>query len=540
MVILLRLALRSHRTGIIATGVIGGIGGLLNAFAFVQIAGATHAERLVFAHQMEIIGRQFSYILPPPIQLDTMGGYLTWRDFSSISVIYAIWAVLAATGAARGDEERRLTELWLASGVSRTRWLIGRTAGFLMGSTLSIAVMMAVTAAGAAAAGDPLPAGGIALEGVAYVGLTLCAFGIGVAVAQLFVTRRAAALAASGLLIGLFFLNSALRSGVEVGAARWLSPFYYFDRSTPLLDRGTLDVVATAALLSAGLMLVVFASFAFARRDVGGTSIASRRRTAPPTARASKDPLLRMPVVAAVAQQRGWIAGWAIGMAALAYVLVSITKVLVDALTSMPGLTQYVSAIGLSSYSDFVGIIWFGTALLIIAIFVVVQVSGWAADDGEGRLELVLAQPVSRTRVVLERVASLLVAVLIIAAVSTLVVYGTANANGVEMPAGRTALAGLLMLPVAFALGGVGLALVGWRPRLAVVVLGLVTAMSYFTEQFAPIFKLPEWVQRTSVFALYGVPLTRDDWAGTGILMVIGFAGTAIAIGAMRRRDVGS
>ena len=489
---------------------------------------------------MEIIGRQFSYILPPPIQLDTMGGYLTWRDFSTISIIYAIWAVLAATGAARGDEERRLTELWLASGVSRTRWLIGRTAGFLLASTLSIAVMMAVTAAGAAAAGDALPAGGIALEGVAYVGITLSAFGIGLAVAQLFVTRRAAALAASGLLIGLFFLNSALRSGVEVGAARWLSPFYYFDRSTPLLEGGTLDGSATAILLATGLLLVAFASFAFVRRDIGGTSIAGRRRTTPPTARPSRDPLLRTPVLAAVQQQRAWIAGWAIGVAVLAYVLVSITKVLVDAFRSIPGLTQYVSALGLTGYSEFVGIIWFGTALLIIAVFVVVQVNGWAADDGEGRLELVLAQPVSRTRVVLERVASLLVAVAIIAALSTLVVYVTANANGVEMPAGRTARAGLLMLPVAFALGGVGLALVGWRPRLAVVVLGVVTAISYFTEQFAPIFNAPAWVQRTSVFALYGLPLSRDDWPGTGILLGIGAAGTAIAITAMRRRDVGS
>ena len=538
--ILLRLALRSHRTGIITTAVIAGIAGLLNAFGFVQIAGSTHAERVAFAHQMEIIGRQFSYILPPPIQLDTMGGYLTWRDFSTISIIYAIWGVLAATGAARGDEERRLTELWLASGVSRTRWLIGRTAGFLLASTLSIAVMMAVTAAGAAAAGDPLPAGGIALEGVAYVGLTLSAFGIGLAVAQLFVTRRGAALAASGLLIGLFFLNSALRSGVEVGVARWLSPFYYFDRSTPLLEGGTLDGAATAILLAAGLLLVTFASFAFARRDVGGTSIAGRRRTTLPTARPSRDPLLRTPVLAAVQQQRAWIAGWAIGMAVLAYVLVSITKVLVDAFTSIPGLTQYVSALGLTGYSEFVGVIWFGTALLIVAIYVVVQVNGWAADDGEGRLELVLAQPVSRTRVVLERVASLLVAVAIIAALSTLVVYMTANANGVEMPAGRTALAGLLMLPVAFALGGVGLALVGWRPRVAVVVLGVVTAISYFTEQFAPIFNAPPWVQRTSVFALYGLPLSRDDWPGTGILLGIGAAGTAIAITAMRRRDVGS
>ena len=538
--ILLRLALRSHRTGALVMAAVSGIGGLLNAFGFVQIAGATHAERLVFAHQMELLGRQFSYILPPPVQLDTMGGYLTWRDFSSISVVYAIWAVLAATGAARGDEERRLTELWLANGVSRARWLVGRAVGFLLASSASIVLMMLITAAGAAVAGDALPAGGMALETVAYVALTSCAFGIGLIVAQLFVTRRAAALAASAVLVALFMLNSAVRSGVDVGAARWLSPFYYFDRSTPLLAGGALDGPSSAVLFVAGVVFSGLATIAFVHRDVGGTLIARRGRTTSSTARPSRDPLLRIPILALVDQQRGWIAGWAIGLAVLAYFLVSITKVLVDALESIPGLTKYLSATGVSGYSDFVGVIWFGTALLIIAIFVIVQVNGWVADDAEGRLELTLAQPVSRTRIVLERIASLLVAVAIIAGLSTLVAYLAATATGVDMPVARTALAGLLMLPVAFALGGVGQALAGWRPRVAVGILAVVTVTSYFTQQFAPIFGWPDWTARTSVFALYGVPLSRDDWPGTGVLMGIGLAGTAIAIAAMRHRDVGT
>ena len=538
--ILLRLALRSHRTASIATAAIGAIGGLLNAFGFVQIAGATHTERLAFAHQMEVLGRQFSYILPPPVQLDTMGGYLTWRQFGSIALMYAVWAVLAATGAARGDEERRLTDLWLASGVSRARWLIGRTGGFLLAAGASIALNLLITAAGAAAAGDALPAGGVILEAVTFLGITVWAFGMGLLVAQLFVTRRAAALAASGVLVVLFLLNSAVRSGVDLGAARWLSPFYYFDRSTPLLAGATFDMPATAVLVILGALFVALATLAFVRRDVGGTLIAGRRRTTRSTVRPSRDPLLRMPILAAVDQQRGWIAGWAIGLAVLAYFLVSIAKVLVNALESVPGLTKYLSATGVSGYNDFVGVIWFGTALLIIAIFVVVQVNGWVADDAEGRLELTLAQPVSRTRVVLERIASLLVAVAIIAGLSTLVAYLAATANGVDMPVGRTALAGLLMLPVAFALGGVGQALAGWRPRVAVGILAVVTVTSYFTQQFAPIFSWPDWTTRTSVFALYGVPLSRDDWPGIGILMGIGLAGTAIAVAAMRRRDVGT
>ena len=537
---LLWLAARSHRTGAIATGAIAAVGGLLNAFGFVQIAGATHAERLLFAHQMEILGRQFSYLLPPPIQLDTMGGYLTWRQFGSIAIVYAIWAVLAATGAARGDEERGLTELWLASGVSRVRWLIGRAGGFVVAAAASIALGMSITALGAAIAGDPLPAGGVVAESIAFLAITVWAFGLGLLAAQVFLTRRSAALAGCGLLILLFLLNSAIRSGIDVGAARWLSPFFYFDRSTPLLAGGMLDGPATMVQVVAGALLGAIAVIAFARRDVGGTIFRRHGRPTKPTARPSRDRLLRIPVLAAVDQQRGWIAGWAVGLAILAYFLVSMVNVLVDVIRATPGLTQYLEATGVSSYSEVVGVIWFDTALLFIAIYVVVQTHGWAADDAEGRLGLTLAQPVSRGRVVLERIASLLVGVAAIASVSTLVAYVTANANGLDLPPGRTALAGLLMVPVAFALGGVGQALVGWRPRVAVVILGTVTVTSYFTQQFAPIFRWPVWTSRTSVFALYGMPLSHDDWPGIAILVGLGVAGTMIAVAALRRRDVAS
>lgn len=537
---LLRLALRSHRGAIITMTIVSALGGASNAFGFVQIAGKTHAERLAFAHSMELIGAQFSYFLPPPVQLDTMGGYLTWRNFSSMSLVFAVWAILAATGLARGDEERNLTELWLATGVSRLRWLAVRTAGFALAATIAIAAMVALVGAAAAAAGDPLPIGGLVLEGLASLALTLCAFGFGVFVAQFFVTRRAAGLAGSGVLLALFFLNSARRSGVDIGALRWLSPFSYFDRSTPLLDGGQLDWSAIVVQLAAAAALITLAALAFVRRDVGGTLITRRGRSSAPSVRPSRDPLLRMPVLAAVEQQRGWIIGWAIGLSILGYFLVSITRTLVDAMLGIPALAPYFAVLGVAGPADFVGIIWFATALLLIAIFVVVQANGWAADDAEGRLALWLSQPVSRTRIVIERLGSLLVACGVVVAASTFAVYLSARASGLPMPAGRTALAGFLMLPVAFALGGVGEALVGWRPRLAIVLLGIVTGLSYFIQQFAPIFRWPDWTLRLSIFALYGQPLSRDDWGGIAILLAMGAAGAAIAVVTMRRRDIGS
>jgi len=199
----------------------------------------------------------------------------------------------------------------------------------------------------------------------------------------------------------------------------------------------------------------------------------------------------------------------------------------------------YLQRAGIGGYADVVGVIWFSTALLLIAIFVVVQVNGWAADDAEGRLEIMLASGASRVRIVVERIAALLIAAGIIAAVSSAGVYVASKAFDIAVPLDRLTVATALVLPVVFALGSIGHALVGWRPRLAVVLLAAVAVLSYFTLQFAPLFSLPDWVSRTSFFVLYGTPMTSVDWAGAATLMGMGIVGTAAALSALRRRDIG-
>jgi putative exporter of polyketide antibiotics len=521
-VTLLRLAVRSHRVGAIAMALIGLSSGLVNAIGYVEIAGHTRPERQVFATQMEVLGQQLTYILPAPLQLDTMGGYLTWRAFGSIAILFAIWGVLAGTGAARGDEERGLTESWLSAGVSRLRWLLTRSAGYLIAAALSSAVVCLGTQLGTVYAGDPTALGGMALEWLLMLGAALVGFGIGVAVAQLVVTRRVAGTVGTALLIALYMLNSSSRAGAEVGAFKWLSPFYLFDRSTPLLDGGTLDIAATVALYAIAAVLVVLAAFAFVVRDIGGPLIRRGVERVRATFRPASDPLLRLPVLATVGQQRWWIVGWAVGLAALGFFLTSLVRTMIDTLSAIPAMRFYLQALGISAYADFVGVIWFGTALLILCAMVVVQANGWAADDAEGRLEAVLVN------------------IAIVIALASAAVYLATRLYDIDLPAGRFILATALTIPVAFAFGAIGQWLAGWRPRVAVILLGAVAVISYFIQQFAPLFSWPEWVGRLSLFALYGTPMTTDDWAGIAALIAIGVAGTALALVSLQRRDVGT
>src|SRR6266849_5367826 len=410
------------------TALVVAAGGLLNAIGFAQIAGDNPAARAVFAQQMELLARQLTYLLPAPAQLDTMAGYLTWRWFGSAVIIYAFWALLAGTGAGRGDEERGLVELWLSAGASRIGVIAARVAGFAGVAAVAIAVMLAVTDVGAAIGQEPLPLGPLALEGLAMWLLTLCVFALALVVAQLVTTRRSATGIAGIVVLALFMLNAAARSGVELGPVRWVSPFYLYERSTPLLRGGSLDVLATAALAVGALVLVIVAVVAFARRDIGGPLLRGAPGKPRVEWRPAADPLLRVPVLAIVDQQRVWIVAWALGLAVLAGFLTSITKTMVDAFGSSdtPVLRAYFERAGINAYGDFVGVIWFSTLLLLISLFVVAQVSGWAADDNEGRLEMILSAPVSRARVVVERIAAVVVACAVLVAVSSLAVYLTA------------------------------------------------------------------------------------------------------------------
>ena len=152
---------------------------------------------------------------------------------------------------------------------------------------------------------------------------------------------------------------------------------------------------------------------------------------------------------------------------------------------------------------------------------------------------MILSAPVSRPRVVVERIAAVVVACAVVVAFSSLAVYLTATSTGISLPAGRFVFASAAVLPVAYAFAGIGHALVGWRPRVAVAALGTLAVVGYFAQQFAPLFQWPDWVSNISLYALYGSPMSKDDWGGIATLIAIGVAGTAVALVVMRRRDVG-
>ena len=165
-------------------------------------------------------------------------------------------------------------------------------------------------------------------------------------------------------------------------------------------------------------------------------------------------------------------------------------------------------------------------------------VSKWASDETDGRLEMVLATPMTRARwVIAGGVASILAIVVMTVILAAGIGLGAA-AGGV---AADQAMLGSAALGIyAAAIVGVGFAIGGlWRTSLAAEIAALVVVATYLIDLLAPALKLPDWFHQLALTAHLGQPMIGQwDIAGVVACAVIAVGGIVLGAVGMRRRDV--
>lgn len=535
---MLRIALRAHRTGFLVAALIVFLDTAVQSGAYSAGAGHTPIGRAAFGHQMSVLATQVAYLIPLPVHPESLGGYVQWRAYGFLGVMVGFWALLAATGAIRNEEERGLLEVWLAASVGRMRLVAVRSAAFALAAAGVVLAGTVGALAGAASVRETLDLTGLMEVSLALWALVLCCFGAGLLAAQLAGSRRGAMALGGISLLALFLLDSAARLHSLHGWER-LSPFSLYNGTTALAPGGRFDAPATGALVGIAVALSASSALAFRRRDL----LAPLWRRGPVARRAvfapSGNPLLRIPVLSALYEQRVGLAAWLAGTALIGAYMTSLTRAAGDLLRSYPAYFRFAGTHDPNLLM--LGLFWFGIAGLLVVIYAILQVSRWAADDAEGRLEMMIAQPIPRWRVVAERFWTLAVAAAALATMGSIVVAVGAPSQGVHLDAGRFVLATALLVPMALAFGALGAALIARVPRLAVPVLSALAVAGYFLLQLGPLFKWPDWALDLSVFRLYGNPLTEGvNWPGLWTLTVVIVAGTAVGVMAMRYREVGS
>ena len=535
------LGLRLGRWGVVGFSALAFFSSLVQALAFFQLAGHTASERAAFGKSMTQLASSLTLILPPPARLDTVGGYVEWRSFGGLAIVFAVWALVSASGAARGDEERGLVEAVLAASLTRLGWITSRLTGFAAASFVAAAFGGLGLVLGAINGGDSVSLLPVLEQSLALAALALSCYTLTLLVAQL-TSARIATAAAGVLLLALFLINTLSRTFTSLISVRWLSPFRYYELNHPLVPGAGLDAPALAVMLLIALVAGGAAAAALAWRDLGSPLLRPPIPSQPTTHDVSRNPSWRLPVIRGLYERRVGLLVWAAGIAFLGAVFVSLTKTVIQPLMSIPALTQFFGGFVQGRlYTSFLGFFWLSTAELLFAAFAIAQVARWSAEDSDGRLEVTLSQPQSRAAVVVERAVVLALGAAVIAAVSGVVVAIASHNQGMDISGQRLAEGSLLLVPFALVFAAAGSVLAAWNPRAAVGLLGAFAFASYLLAELGPLFKWPAWLQDFSAFKLFGMPLSSGiDRAGLVTMIAIIIAGFGASILLMERRDVGA
>src|SRR5688500_18284929 len=189
--------------------------------------------------------------------------------------------------------------------------------------------------------------------------------------------------------------------------------------------------MSVAWLVAISMFASALAAMLFLRRDLGASALPRRVSHAPAVRDPAMRPTLRIPVLAGIDRQLGGLVGWAIALGAFGLFLGSLLPTMIRLAKEVPLIQLMVLRGGAGDLeSGFVGAVWGSTALLVLSCYAIAQVAGWVADESDGRLEMALSAPVRRSRIVLERAATLFAGASLLVVVASVVIGGVTRAQG--------------------------------------------------------------------------------------------------------------
>jgi ABC-2 type transport system permease protein len=248
--------------------------------------------------------------------------------------------------------------------------------------------------------------------------------------------------------------------------------------------------------------------------------------------------------------QRRMFMWWSLALVGVSLIYVAGYKEYTEAGILDAELPEYLSALmGVMDYASPEGYLTatFFTligSLLMVIFALTIGARAIAGDEETGMLDILLAHPISRTRLVLERFAALVAATAGFGLIAWLAVTVAARIAEMAIPVSHIAaacaglaLAGLVIGSVALAVG----ALTG-RLSLAIGVTVGVALVSFLANNLAPMIDGLASLQRLSPFYYYlgGDPLRAGfDASGSAVLAVAALLLAGLAVWGLNRRDVG-
>ncbi|HWX88569.1 MAG TPA: hypothetical protein VNX67_10380 [Solirubrobacteraceae bacterium] len=249
--VLARRAFRGARVRTIAFGY------LFALYAYIQPVGYRHAyptfsDRLAFARSFagnDALRLFYGYPYDPL----TVSGYSAWRVAGTLAILAAVFGLLAAVRALRGEEDSGRMELVLAGAVGRRTAYLSAMVAIAPG----VLILWLAESVG-------FIVGGLPVGGSAYLALALLFLGVA-GLAYAIVPRTSTGIA-YGLLTVTFLWQL---TGSLPGAPKWLvdlTPFAHVG----LVPAQPLRAGAAVVMLAAAVSCSLAATWVFRRRDLTG------------------------------------------------------------------------------------------------------------------------------------------------------------------------------------------------------------------------------------------------------------------------------
>jgi polyether ionophore transport system permease protein len=517
---------------IIVAGLLGGLSLFMGAA--ISNVFPTPASRLEVDKLIGSMPAAMVNLFGKPEKLGTLGGYMSWKYGATFALATALWSILALSGTLAGEAAKGSLDLVATTPFGKRRIAIEKLTAHLTVLGLAMAIVAIMTTVSSNAFGDPalgdqiapISAVGFAL----WVGFLALFFG-GIAWVLAPILGRAGSAGVAGIALAVLWVANGLNT---LGPVADLSPFRWTANHIPLVAEYDWGGLALVGLVAAAFLVIGVE--VFARRDLGITA-GLGLPTLPADVLGVRGPLAR-----AFGEQLPRALSWGIGLGLFGAVLASLVGPMSAQIANDPSLATQIQNIfptfDLASAGGFLQL--YVTIFYIAAGFAAATfVSKWASDETGGRLEEILATPLTRARWVVSGA---------IAGVGSVVVMMLVFASGIGLGAGSgsvdasKAMLGSASLGLyAIALIGVGIAIGGlWRTSLAAEIVALLVVATYLVDLLAPPLNLPDWVHQLALTAHYGQPMI-GQWDAVGIVasLVIAVAGTAIGVWGIRRRDIG-
>jgi polyether ionophore transport system permease protein len=528
--------MRDSRRAVIGISLVLGLMLVAVSFAIVQEFN-TPASRQQLVAVVAAVPAILQGLAGKAVNVGTLGGYLQYKYGSFFPIIVSLWAILALSATLATEARRGSMEFVAATATTRRRIAIEKLSAHLTGQAIvALVVFLALVVVGRSVNGLP----GDDITAQMAFGYAVWLFLLGIAAGSVafalapFVGRGSAAGVAGAVMFGGFIVNGYQAAVPTLAPLANLTWFGWTSNHVPLA--GEFDWTTLLPVLVVAIVLFAVGVEAFARRDIGATSPI-------PTPGLPRTLIgLRGPTGRAVGQNIPSSIAWGIGIGLFGLAIAGSGKAFVDELGKATDfvklLNQVFPGFDIRSVGGFLQLLYVEFGLILAGLAAATLVAVWGSDETSGRLEFLLASPLSRTRWVTSGGVAILIGIVVVGVLAALgIAVGAVIAGGdIVQP-----VVGSLVLPLyAAALAGIGVAIGGlFRTSWAGPAVALVTIVTWLIGLLAPAFKLPDAIKELALTSHYGFTML-GQWDPVGIVASVVLAVGGVALGAwgFKRRDL--